>query len=125
MLSSAAQMRFLVVTDPGTHVQVLYALPEEQVIVELELAPGMTAAAAVVSSGLVERYPEIGREALVLGIWGVEVSPDRVLRAGDRVEISRALVADPRDMRRALLSGGRVMGGANAPPPAVSKKVRG
>jgi putative ubiquitin-RnfH superfamily antitoxin RatB of RatAB toxin-antitoxin module len=84
----------------------------------------MTAAAAVARSGLTARYPEIGESELILGIWGVEVTPDWQLQPGDRVEISRALVADPRDLRRELVSGGRVMGGACAPENAVTKKAR-
>lgn len=97
-------------------ISVLYALPEEQILIELELEPGMTARSAVERSGLAERFSAIAEGELVLGVWGVEVNPAYELRPGDRVEISRPLVADPRDMRRELLSGGRVMGGAAVPP---------
>ena len=93
-------------------------------MVELAFEPPMTAADAVARSGFMERYPQIMESNLILGIWGVEVSPDCRLQPGDRVEISRPLVADPRDMRRELVSGGRVMGGASAPENAVRKKVR-
>ena len=93
-------------------IQVLYALPDEQVIVELPAEQGMTAIRAVELSGLLERYPAIADGPLVLGIWGVEVANDRSLEPGDRVEISRPLETDPRTMRRDLLSDGKVMGGA-------------
>lgn len=105
----------------AARVQVLYALPAEQHIVEIDLEAGMTAADAVARSGLAERFPEIGRSDLILGIWGVEVASDYRLRGGDRVEISRALVADPRAMRRDLISVGRVMGGADAPAANLRK----
>jgi uncharacterized protein len=118
------RMRFLPMADSAALIQVLFALPEEQTIVEFEFEPGMTAAGAVTRSGLIDSYPEIERSELILGIWGVEVAHDCLLQAGDRVEISRPLVADPRDMRRNFLSGGRVMGGANGPRIAVKKKVR-
>ncbi len=101
-------------TEAGPRIQVLYALAEDQFIVEIEYEPGMTAASAVARSGLVEAHPEIGQSELVLGIWGVQVAQDCRLQGGDRVEISRPLEADPRDMRRELISGGRVMGGAAA-----------
>lgn len=97
-------------TAPG-HVSVVYALPDEQVIVTLPFRGGITAAEAVEASRLAERFPEIAERALVLGVYGLRVDPEHVLEPGDRVEICRPLVADPRDMRRDLLAGGRVMGG--------------
>ncbi len=108
--------------EPEATIEVLYALPGAQHIVELEYEPGMTAAAAVARSGLAERYPAIAASELVLGIWGVEVASGYRLRPGDRVEISRPLLADPRDMRREMLTDGRVMGGASAPPPKLRRK---
>jgi putative ubiquitin-RnfH superfamily antitoxin RatB of RatAB toxin-antitoxin module len=105
-------------------VEVLYALPEKQVIVELNIEPGMTAALAVERSGLIESYPSISEQDLVFGVWGVEVSPNHPLKPGDRVEISRPLEADPRVMRRELMTDGRVMGGAQAPDSSLRKKAR-
>ena len=112
-------------TEGGGKVEVIYALPEEQTIVALDWQPGMTAGQAVASSGLAESYPEITAQELVLGIWGVEVAADCALSKGDRVEISRPLLADPRDMRRELLSDGRVMGGASVPETKLRKKDPG
>jgi putative ubiquitin-RnfH superfamily antitoxin RatB of RatAB toxin-antitoxin module len=108
----------------GGSIEVLYALPAEQILVDVAFEPGMTARTAVERSGLLERYPAIAEDALVLGVWGVEVAPGFELKAGDRVEISRPLVADPRDMRRQLVSGGRVMGGAAAPDRKSRKTAR-
>jgi uncharacterized protein len=107
--------------EPAPVVRVLYALPDEQIIVEVPHEAGMTAALAVERSGLIGRYPALGRAPLVLGIWGIETDAAHPVRAGDRVEISRPLVADPRDMRRELMTGGRVMGGAAL---AIRKKDR-
>jgi len=111
-------------TEQPDTVSVLYALPDEQLIVPVPFRAGMTAHDAFVASGLGERYPAIGREPLVLGVWGVEVDSGLELKSGDRVEISRPLVADPREMRREFLSDGKVMGGAEAPAPGVRKKAR-
>lgn len=105
-------------------VQVLYALPHRQVIVDISYEPGMTVARAVERSGLIEAYPAIREQPLVLGIWGVEVDSTDPVRAGDRVEISRPLEADPRDMRRELISDGRVMGGADAPGGSAKASIR-
>lgn len=100
------------VSDDRETVEVVYALPDQQVIVSVGFVTGLTAAGAVERSGLRDRFPQIGLHDLVLGIWGSGADLDTVLRPGDRVEISRPLLADPRDMRRDLLTEGRVMGGA-------------
>lgn len=115
MHSSVVPGKSTVPEDRGDSVEVLYALPAEQHIVSVPWSPGLTAARAVESSGLPDRFPEIAAGPLVLGIWGMAVRLEHVLKAGDRVEISRPLVADPRDMRRELMAGGRVMGGASGP----------
>lgn len=93
-------------------VSVLYALPDEQVIVDLEYEPGMTALAAVRQSGLMQRFPVILESELLLGVFGRPLAADAPVRPGDRIEISRPLQTDPREMRREFLLDGRVMGGA-------------
>jgi putative ubiquitin-RnfH superfamily antitoxin RatB of RatAB toxin-antitoxin module len=110
------------VTDAAAAVTIVYALPEKQYVVEIDYSPELTAVGALTRSGLSEKHPEIVSGELVLGVWGVRVNPDCVLNPGDRVEISRPLVADPRDMRRDLLLHGRVMGGAAAPEAKLRTK---
>jgi putative ubiquitin-RnfH superfamily antitoxin RatB of RatAB toxin-antitoxin module len=105
-------------------VEVLYALPDEQVIVTVAYESGLSAAAAVERSGLAERYPEIRRQDPVLGIFGAPVHAEHLLKPGDRVEICRPLKADPRDMRRALVTGGKVMGGAESQRLTRAMKTR-
>jgi len=108
----------------GSTVHVLYALPDQQTIVAVPYEPGMTAGVAVARSKLVEAYPAIAERPLVVGIWGRQVDTEHPLKAGDRVEISRPLEADPRVMRRELISDGRVMGGADAAGPAPRGAIR-
>jgi len=105
-------------------VYVLYALPDEQRIVELDFEPGLTAQTAVEYSGLFSSAAAFSERDLVLGVWGVEVDAAYMLKPGDRVEISRPLQADPREMRREFLTDGRVMGGAAARRSVVKKKGR-
>jgi len=95
-------------------VEVAYARPERQDVVRVALAEGMTALGAVEASGLRERHRELADRALDLGIFGQTVSPERLLKDGDRVEIYRALKADPRETRRRLAAQGRTMGPAGA-----------
>ena len=84
-------------------VEVVYALPVEQVVVTLELTAGATVADAIHASGLIVRYPEaaehIARENHV-GIHGKTVALSALLKCNDRVEIYRALTVDPKEARR-------------------------
>jgi putative ubiquitin-RnfH superfamily antitoxin RatB of RatAB toxin-antitoxin module len=81
-------------------VEVVYALSEAQDAVTLHLPPGATLRDAVVHSGLLERHPEIDLAVQKLGVFGAPAVADRLLADGDRVEIYRALVMDPKEARR-------------------------
>lgn len=81
-------------------VEVAYAKPDEQVILEVPVEPGMTVQQAIEHSKILERLPEIDLEVNKVGIFGKAVKLDTVLLAGDRVEIYRPLVADPKEVRR-------------------------
>ena len=81
------------------NVEVVYALPREQVVVALKIEAGTTAAEAVRRSGIMQRFPEIDPDTARLGVFGRTAQPRRVLRAGDRVEIYRPLIADPKAAR--------------------------
>ena len=91
-------------------IEVVYALPHKQWIVSIPFANGMTARQAAERSGLMESHPEIGTRPLVLGLFGNEIAHERRLKDGDRVEICRPLVLDPREMRRRAVAAGRHMG---------------
>jgi len=84
-------------------VEVAYALPHKQKIISLLVEPGTTALQAVERSRIVEYFPEIEITTAKLGIFGESLgtkSSSYVLHAGDRVEIYRPLVSDPKDTRR-------------------------
>ena len=88
--------------SPGRiRVEVAYALPDRQSIRALSLPEGSTAGEAVRESGLLEEFPEIDRSAARVAIYGKAVPAGTRLREGDRVEILRPLVADPKEIRRA------------------------
>jgi putative ubiquitin-RnfH superfamily antitoxin RatB of RatAB toxin-antitoxin module len=80
-------------------VEVVYAKPEEQALVMLDVAPGSTVIAAIQLSGLLERYPEIDLASIAVGIFGELTILQTELREGDRVEIYRPLQVDPKDAR--------------------------
>lgn len=81
-------------------VEVAYALPDKQAIIELEVAEGTTALQAAQLSGITDRFEGIDLDNAKLGIFGKVVSPKQVLNAGDRVEIYRPLLADPKEVRK-------------------------
>lgn len=90
-------------------VEVAYALPEQQVLLSLEVAPGTTLLEAIRHSGILEHFPEIDLDRNKVGIWSKVRDPDFVLREGDRVEIYRPLIADPKQVRKERASRGKAM----------------
>ncbi len=81
-------------------VEVAYARPGAQTILEIEVPAGATAAEAVVASGILAHFPEIDLLQARLGLFSRPVAHDEPLRDGDRVEIYRPLQADPKQVRR-------------------------
>ena len=98
-------------------VEVAYALPQQQLIVELMVPEGTTAEQAVLQSRILQKFPEIDLAQNKLGIFGKLVKSDTVLRERDRVEIYRSLIADPKEVRRQRAAEGKAMkkGGGDAP----------
>jgi putative ubiquitin-RnfH superfamily antitoxin RatB of RatAB toxin-antitoxin module len=80
-------------------VQVVYAAENEQVVIALQLPAGATIADAINASGLCERF-DLGDVAGRTGIYGRLRPEHEILHDGDRVEIYRPLLADPKDARR-------------------------
>lgn len=84
----------------GITVEVVYATPEKQKLVRLEVAPGCTVGQAIERSGLAAAFPGMVVDPKAVGIFGRKVPLDHALRPGDRVEIYRPLIADPKEARR-------------------------
>ena len=81
-------------------IEVAYAKPEEQAVIAIKVRQGTTLMHAVEASGLLVRFPEIIHTDLRLGVFGVVCKPEQVVKQGDRVEIYRALIHDPKEARR-------------------------
>jgi uncharacterized protein len=80
-------------------VLVVYAAPGVEAQVDVELAPGTVVADAVAASGLFARF-NLAPAAIEFAIYGQRARPDTPLADGDRVELTRPLVADPMTARR-------------------------
>lgn len=81
-------------------VQVVYALPGAQEVVDVELEEGAPVEDALNASGIPARHPEIDLKTQRIGVWGRPVTLATGVRDRDRVEIYRALSADPKQARR-------------------------
>lgn len=88
-------------------VEVAYARRERQKIITLEVREGTTAAEAVQQSGISADFPEIDLAGNSLGVFSKPCKNDLVLREGDRVEIYRPLIADPKEVRRKRAAEGK------------------
>ena len=82
-------------------VEVAYALPTEQKILSVQLEEGASAYDAVIRSGIVQLFPEIDPETIPMGIFAKAISAPKTtaLKDGDRVELYRPLIADPKEAR--------------------------
>lgn len=90
-------------------IEVAYATPRRQEVIETPVRPGATVEEALRESGMLERFPEIDLSRQRVGIFGEIANLDDPVHDGDRIEIYRALLADPKEVRRrrAKTAGGR------------------
>lgn len=88
-------------------VEVAYAKPEQQLIIPLKVKQSCTAIEAIEQSGILEKFPDIDRTHMEIGVFGKVVKADTVLRHLDRVEIYRPLIADPKEVRKQRAAEGK------------------
>ena len=81
-------------------VVVCYARPQQEFSQLMHVAPGTTIGQAIEASGVLATFLEINLVTQPVGIFARKKTLDTVLRANDRVEIYRPLIADPKDSRR-------------------------
>lgn len=91
------------------NVEVAYATPEKQVIRAVNVDTGTTLGAAIVQSGIMLDFPDLELEDAKVGIFGKATSMTTPLSEGDRVEIYRPLIADPKEIRRQRAAEGKQM----------------
>ncbi|WP_100657058.1 RnfH family protein [Alteromonas flava] len=81
-------------------IEVVYALPEKQTLLPIEVAAGSTVQSAIEQSGILAMYADIDLNENKVGIWNRTVKLTETLTAGDRIEIYRPLIADPKEVRK-------------------------
>lgn len=82
------------------HVQVCYAKTDRQLLHDLSVPEGTTLHDAIRQSGVLAAMPEIDLATCRVGVYGKLKALDTILQEGDRVEIYRPLIADPKESRR-------------------------
>lgn len=96
-------------TEERIRVEVAYGRLDEQAILELDADSGITAKQAIERSGILQRFPEIDLAKNKIGIFGKAAKLDVRLNPGDRVEIYRPLIADPKEQRKKRAAQGKEM----------------
>lgn len=88
--------------EPVIEIEVVYAAVDRQILRTLSVPEGTTVREAVLKSGIGDEFPELDLNECPLGIFGKVVADPqvRLIQAGDRIEIYRPLLADPKEVRR-------------------------
>ena len=83
-------------------IEVVYAAVDRQLLLKVSVPSGSTLRAGLMASGIAAQFPELDLQSCPVGIFGkVIADPDRhVLQAGERIEVYRPLLADPKEVRR-------------------------
>lgn len=82
------------------NVEVAYAKFDQQLIVEIQILPGTTLESAIRQSGILALFPEINLETASFGVFSMPKDRSFVVNSGDRIEIYRSLLIDPKEARR-------------------------
>lgn len=85
---------------PEMSVEVVYALPERQYLHKVTIEEGSTVEQVIVASGLLELRADIDLKCNKVGIYSRPVKLTDRVSDGDRIEIYRPLIADPKELRR-------------------------
>jgi putative ubiquitin-RnfH superfamily antitoxin RatB of RatAB toxin-antitoxin module len=88
--------------DALIEIEVVYAAVDRQVLLPVVVPAGTTVRGVLLKSGISQAFPELDVARCTVGIFGkVVVDPDsHLVRSGDRIEIYRPLLADPKEIRR-------------------------
>ena len=86
--------------NQSIEIEIAYAKPERQLILEYTVTAGLSPREAVLQSDIDKYFPEIDKTNCDIGIFGKAIRPDQVLEDGDRIETYRPLLADPKEVRK-------------------------
>lgn len=90
-------------------VEIVYARPGEQVLEQFNVPVDATIESVIHQSGFLERFPEIDLGSNKVGVFGKATPLSAKLTEGDRIEIYRPLIADPKEARKKRAAQGKAM----------------
>ena len=82
------------------NIEIAYAFPERYYLKSFQVYEGITVQTAIMQSGILSQFPEIDLSINKIGIFSRPIKLTDVLKEGDRIEIYRPLLADPKEIRR-------------------------
>lgn len=82
------------------NIGVCYAEADRQLWMRLDVPEECSVQDAIQRSGVLKRFPEIDLKRQKVGIFGKIVKLDSAVKEGDRIEIYRGIVADPKTVKR-------------------------
>jgi putative ubiquitin-RnfH superfamily antitoxin RatB of RatAB toxin-antitoxin module len=81
-------------------VEIVYAQPQRSIAKSLSLPPGALIADALKLAAQADDFQDVDLASATVGIFGQVASRDRPLQDGDRIEIYRPLLEEPKLARR-------------------------
>ncbi len=106
------------------NVEVVYALPQEQTLLPVQVPQGADIKEAILESGMLDLHPELDLKTLDVGIFGKLATVKQKVRDNDRIEIYRPLIADPKEVRKKRAAEGKRLkkGGSTADESKAKQK---
>lgn len=88
--------------EPGKKitVEIAYATPQKQQLMTVEIEFNTTIETAIQRSGILQLFPEIDLNVQKVGVFGKQKKLTDVVQQGDRIEIYRPLIIDPKEARK-------------------------
>lgn len=80
-------------------IELVYALPEKAICKKYQLMAGLSLSDFVQKYGILSEL-QISLETHKIGVWGTKIADDYPLKNGDRIEIYRDLLNDPKEIRK-------------------------
>jgi len=91
------------------NVEIVYGYTDRQVLLVLDVDENATVEEAIISSGILEQFDDIDLKTNKVGVFGKLTKLSASLKEGDRIEIYRPLIADPKEVRRRRAAEGKKM----------------
>ncbi len=100
-------------TEQQISIEVAYAMPDKQALLEVVIEQGTSVEQAILASGIIKRFPQIDLSKDKVGIWNRTCKLSDFPKNGDRIEVYRPLIADPKEARRLRAEKAKDEGRAN------------